>query len=29
MEMVFVVNYLAPFLLTNLLLDLLQASAPA
>jgi retinol dehydrogenase-14 len=29
LEMAFVVNYLAPFLLTNLLLDLLKASAPA
>jgi len=28
-EMTFAVNYLAPFLLTNLLLDLLKASAPA
>jgi NAD(P)-dependent dehydrogenase (short-subunit alcohol dehydrogenase family) len=28
-EMTFAVNYLAPFLLTNLLLDLLTASAPA
>jgi NAD(P)-dependent dehydrogenase (short-subunit alcohol dehydrogenase family) len=28
-ETVFAVNYLAPFLLTNLLLDLLQAGAPA
>jgi NAD(P)-dependent dehydrogenase (short-subunit alcohol dehydrogenase family) len=28
-ETVFAVNYLAPFLLTNLLLDVLQASAPA
>jgi NAD(P)-dependent dehydrogenase (short-subunit alcohol dehydrogenase family) len=29
MEMTFAVNYLAPFLLTNLLLDRLTASAPA
>jgi NAD(P)-dependent dehydrogenase (short-subunit alcohol dehydrogenase family) len=29
LETVFVVNYLAPFLLTNLLLDTLKASAPA
>ncbi len=29
LEMTFAVNYLAPFLLTNLLLDLLTASAPA
>jgi NAD(P)-dependent dehydrogenase (short-subunit alcohol dehydrogenase family) len=29
METVFAVNYLAPFLLTNLLLDVLKASAPA
>ena len=29
LEMTFVVNYLAPFLLTNLLLDMLKASAPA
>lgn len=29
LETVFVVNYLAPFLLTNLLLDRLKASAPA
>ena len=29
METVFAVNYLAPFLLTNLLLGMLQASAPA
>src|SRR6266704_5424053 len=29
LEMTFAVNYLAPFLLTNLLLDLLKASAPA
>jgi NAD(P)-dependent dehydrogenase (short-subunit alcohol dehydrogenase family) len=28
-EMTFAVNYLAPFLLTNLLLDMLTASAPA
>jgi NAD(P)-dependent dehydrogenase (short-subunit alcohol dehydrogenase family) len=28
-EMVFAVNYLAPFLLSNLLLDVLKASAPA
>jgi NAD(P)-dependent dehydrogenase (short-subunit alcohol dehydrogenase family) len=28
-ETVFAVNYLAPFLLTNLLLDVLKASAPA
>jgi len=28
-EMTFALNHLAPFLLTNLLLDLLQASAPA
>ncbi len=29
LEMTFAVNYLAPFLLTNLLLELLKASAPA
>jgi NAD(P)-dependent dehydrogenase (short-subunit alcohol dehydrogenase family) len=29
LEMVFAVNYLAPFLLTNLMLDLLKAIAPA
>ena len=29
LEMTFAVNYLAPFLLTNLLLDVLTASAPA
>lgn len=29
LEMTFAVNFLAPFLLTNLLLDLLKASAPA
>ncbi len=29
MEMTFAVNYLAPFLLTNVLLDVLKASAPA
>src|SRR5947209_8315404 len=29
LEMTFAVNYLAPFLLTNLLLDILKASAPA
>ncbi len=28
-ETTFAVNYLAPFLLTNLLLDILKASAPA
>jgi NAD(P)-dependent dehydrogenase (short-subunit alcohol dehydrogenase family) len=29
LEMMFAVNYLAPFLLTNLLLDVLKANAPA
>src|SRR5436305_14380731 len=29
LEMTFAVNFLAPFLLTNLLLDMLKASAPA
>ncbi len=29
LEMTFAVNYLAPFLLTNVLLDMLKASAPA
>ena len=29
LEMMFAVNYLAPFLLTNVLLDVLKASAPA
>src|SRR5712691_11824201 len=29
LEMTFAVNYLAPFLLTNVLLDMLTASAPA
>src|SRR2546426_10967470 len=29
LEMTFAVNYLAPFLLTNLLLDVLKASVPA
>jgi NAD(P)-dependent dehydrogenase (short-subunit alcohol dehydrogenase family) len=29
LEMTFAVNYLAPFLLTNLMLDVLKASAPA
>jgi NAD(P)-dependent dehydrogenase (short-subunit alcohol dehydrogenase family) len=29
LEMTFAVNYLAPFLLTNMLLDVLKASAPA
>ncbi len=29
LEMTFAVNYLAPFLLTNMLLDMLKASAPA
>src|SRR5438046_2387369 len=29
LEMTFAVNYLAPFLLTNLLIDMLKASAPA
>ncbi len=29
LETIFVVNYLAPFLLTNLLLDTLESSAPA